>query len=51
MDLLKNIYIELSTSIINGSNHTKCVYLNNQQCMNQSTLIDLHPHEYTQRLR
>ena len=37
-------------SIVNASNHTKCVSLNNQQCMNQHTLISLHPNEYSQGL-
>ena len=35
--------IALSTSIVNVSSHTKSISLNNQQCMNQSTLINLHP--------
>ena len=43
--------IELLTSTVNASNHTKCVSLNNQQCMNKPFLINLHPNEYTKRLR
>ena len=31
-----------------SSNHTKCVSLNNQQCMTQPTLINLHPNKYSQ---
>ena len=38
-------------SIVNSSNHTKCKFLNNQQCMNQPTLINFHPNEYGQGLR
>ena len=40
----------LLTSIVNASNHTKCVFLNNQQCMTQPTLINLHHDEYIQGL-
>ena len=29
-------------SIVNIPGHTKCVFLNNQQCMAQSTLINLY---------
>ena len=42
--------IELLTRIVNASNLTKCVSLNNQQCMFQPTLINLHPNEYTEGL-
>ena len=35
---------------MNASNHTKCVSLSNQKCITQSTLIKLHPNEYTQGL-
>ena len=37
------------TSQVNASNHTKS--LTNQTCTTQSTLINLHPNKYTQRLR
>ena len=36
------------TSIVNASNHTKCVSLSNQKYITQSTLISLHPNEYNQ---
>ena len=36
-----------ASSIIDASNYTKCVILNDQQCMIQPTLINLHPNEYT----
>ena len=44
--LIKKLFIGLLTGIISGSNHTKCVLLNNQKCMMQPTLINLHPNEY-----
>ena len=43
--LIKEIFIGLLTVLVNGSNYTKCVSLNNQKCMIQSTLINLHPNE------
>ena len=33
---------------VNTSYHTKCVSLSNQKCMIKSTLIGLHPNEYSQ---
>ena len=42
------MFIGLLKSMINASNHTKCVSLNNQQYMTQPTPISLHPKEYTQ---
>ena len=42
------IYIVLLTGLVNGSNHTKCVSLSSQKCITQSTLINLHPNEYSQ---
>ena len=44
------MFIELLRSIVDVSNHTKCVSLNNQQYMTQPTLINLHPNEYSQGL-
>ena len=46
--LIKKIFIGLLTGLVNGSNHTKCVSLSNQECMTQPTLINLHPNEYSQ---
>ena len=48
---IKKMFIRLLTSIVNASNHTKCVSLNNQQCMTQPSLINLHPNKYSQGLR
>ena len=42
------MFIGLLTSLVNESNYTKCVLLNNQDCMIQTTLINLHPNEYSQ---
>ena len=49
--LIKKIFIGLSSSIVNVSNHTKCVSLSNQKCKIQPTLITLHPNEYSQEFR
>ena len=45
--LIKKIFIRLLTGLVNGSNHTKCVSLNNQKCQIQPDLADLHPNEYS----
>ena len=37
--LIKKVFIGLLSSIVNASNHTKCVSLSNQKCMIQSNLI------------
>ena len=42
------MFIVLLSSIVNASNHTKCVSLSNQKCRIQPTLINLHPNEYSQ---
>ena len=42
------MFIVLWASIVNASNHTKCVCLSNQKCINQPTLINLHPNEYSE---
>ena len=49
MDLFKK-YVILLASIVNVSNHTKCVSLSNRKCEIQSTLTNLHPNEYNQEL-
>ena len=40
--------IGLLTNIVNASNHTKCIYLNNQQYTTQPTLINLYPYKCIQ---
>ena len=44
------MFYMLLTSIVNTSNHTKCISLSNQKCEVQPTLINLHPDEYSQEL-
>ena len=54
---IKQVFIGLSgfseslASIFNASSHTKSISLNNQQCMIQTTLINLYLNEHTQGLR
>ena len=49
--LIKKILNRLFTSIVNASNHTKCVSLRRQKCKEQPILFNLHPNKYTQGLR
>ena len=42
---IKKTFIQLLTSAVNVSSHTKCVSLSDQKCTTQSTLINLHPDE------
>ena len=51
LGLIKRIFIGLFASIVNASNHTKCVSLSNQKCITQPTLVNLHPNEYSQECR
>ena len=44
--LIEKILTGLLTGLVNGSNHTKCVLLNNQKSMTQLTLINFHLNEY-----
>ena len=39
--------MELLISIVNTSNHTKCVSLSNQKCVTQLTVINLRPNDYS----
>ena len=43
------MFMGLLIIIVNASNHTKCVSLSNLRFITQSTLINLHPHEYSQK--
>ena len=47
-ELIEKVFMGLLISMINESNHKKCVLLSNQNCMIQPTLINLHPNEYCQ---
>ena len=49
--LVKKMFIVLLSSMVNASNHTKCVSLSKQKCMIQLTLINLHPNEYSQEFQ
>ena len=46
--IIKKMFILVLSSIVNASNHTKCVSLSNQKCKIQPTLINLRPNEYNQ---
>ena len=48
--VIKKTFIGLLRSIVDASNHTKCVSLSNGKCEIQSTLINLHSNEYSQKL-
>ena len=42
------MFKRLLISIVNASNHTKCLSLSNQKYMIQPTFINLHPNKYNQ---
>lgn len=44
------MFIRLLANIVNVSNYTKCIFLNNQKWMVQPILVNLHPNEYCQWL-
>ena len=46
--IIKKMFIVLLGSIVNASTHIKCVYLSNQKCEIQPTLINLYLNEYSQ---
>ena len=46
-EFIKKMFIELLNSIVSAYNYTKCICLNNHQCLTQPTLINLHPNEYS----
>ena len=50
LGIIKKMFIVLLTSIINASNHTKWVSLNNQKCEIQATPVNVHPNEHSQEL-
>ena len=56
-ELIKKVFIRLLflsrslASIDNTPGHTKCLSLNNQQCMTQPTIVNLRPDEYNEVLR
>ena len=46
--IIKKMFIVVLSSIVNGSNHTKCVLLSNQKCEIQPNFINLYSNEYSQ---
>ena len=51
LGLIKTFFMGLLFSIVNVTNHTKCVFLSNQKYMVQPTHINLHPNEYSQEFQ
>ena len=49
--IIEKMFIALLASIVNTSNHTKCVLLSHQKCKIQTTLINIYPNEYSQEFR
>ena len=47
LGIIFKMFIVLLSSIVNTSNHTKCVFLSNQKRMIQPTLINLRPKTQT----
>ena len=41
--IIKKTFILLLASIVNASNHRKCISLSNKKCEIQPNLINLHP--------
>ena len=50
LGIINKSFLLLLTGIVNASNHTKYVSLNNQNCKIQANLINLHLNEYSQEL-
>ena len=48
LGIIRKLFIVLLSSIVNASNHAKCILLSNQKCIIQPTLINLHLNEYSQ---
>ena len=46
--IIKKMFIVVLSSIVNGSNHTKCVLLSNKKCEIQPNFINLYSNEYSQ---
>ena len=50
MWLLDYCFSKSLSRIANTPNHAKCISLNNQQGMTQTTVINVHPNEYIEGL-
>ena len=48
--LIKKMFVRLLTSLVNASNHTKCISLSSPKCEIQPTLINFHHNLYSQEL-
>ena len=48
--LIKKMFIKITTGLVNGSTHTKCISISNKKCDIQPTLINLHSNECRQEL-
>ena len=46
--LIKKMFMGFLISIVNASNHAKCMSLRNQKCMIQPTLTNFYPNEHSQ---
>ena len=47
-EIIKKMFMGLLISIINASNHTNGISLNDQKCMIQPALISLHLNKHSQ---
>ena len=47
LEIILKMFVVLLSSIVNPSNHIKCVSVSIQKCEIQPTLINLHPNEYS----
>ena len=45
---IKKMLMGLLTGIVSASNHTKYVSLSKQGCITQTSLINIHPNEFSQ---
>ena len=47
---IKRMFIVLLTNLLNSTSHAKYVFLSNQKCETQPSLINLYPNENSQEL-
>ena len=48
-EIVKKMFIALLTSMVNSSNHTKCVSLSNKKCEIRPTFTKLHCNKCSQK--
>ena len=46
---MPGIITKMFIVLLNGSNHTKCVFWSNEKCMTQYIFINLHLNEYSSK--